>query len=195
MILYLVTANTNKLKEINEISPDNFSIKSIYEIVPKNNIEENGDTFLQNAIKKIEAYKGQSVYLLSDDSGLEIDCMNGFPGVKSARYLGDTSYQEKMEAILEKLKKYNNRTARFRCSAVFFDPYNSNYIASEGSVAGKISYKIKGTEGFGYDPIFIPKGYNKTFGELGSEVKSKISHRVIAFKKLFSLIHLCYEQE
>ncbi|MFO7883032.1 MAG: RdgB/HAM1 family non-canonical purine NTP pyrophosphatase [Kosmotogaceae bacterium] len=195
MILYLVTTNPNKLKEINDILPDNFEIKSINEIVSKNEVEENGDTFLQNAIKKVEAFKEQSVYLLSDDSGLEIECLKGFPGVKSARYLEDASYHEKMESILKKLKNCENRTARFRCSAIFYDPFNENYFASEGYVKGTISRTIKGKKGFGYDPIFVPDGYNKTFGELGHDVKSKISHRVNAFKKLFSLIDLYFEQE
>ncbi|MGC9383852.1 MAG: RdgB/HAM1 family non-canonical purine NTP pyrophosphatase [Kosmotogaceae bacterium] len=194
MILYLVTTNSNKLKEINDISPDRFEIKSIYEIFPESVVEENGDTFLQNAIKKVEAYKEQSVYLLSDDSGLEIDCMNGFPGVKSARYLENASYKEKMESIIEMLKNSDDRSASFRCMAVFYDPFKSNYFASEGSVNGSISNKIRGSKGFGYDPIFIPDGYDGTFGELGDDVKSKISHRVRAFKKLFSLIDLFYGQ-
>jgi XTP/dITP diphosphohydrolase len=194
MILYLVTTNSNKLKEINDISPDKFEIKSIYEIVSESDVEENGDTFLQNAIKKVEAYKEQSVFLLSDDSGLEIGCMNGFPGVKSARYLENASYQEKMESIIEMLKNSDDRSARFRCLAVFYDPFKSNYFASEGSVNGTISNKIRGSKGFGYDPIFIPDEYEETFGELGDDVKSKISHRVKAFKKLFSLIDLFYGQ-
>ncbi|MFW6119573.1 MAG: RdgB/HAM1 family non-canonical purine NTP pyrophosphatase [Petrotogales bacterium] len=195
MILYLVTTNPNKLKEINDIAPERFNIRSINEIVSKNEVEENGDTFLQNAIKKVEAFKKHSVYLLSDDSGLEIDYLKGFPGVKSARYLGNASYQKKMESILKKLENIGQRNSRFRCTAVFYDPFNLHYFASEGYVEGTISHAIKGTKGFGYDPIFMPKGYNKTFGELGKEIKSKISHRVKAFKKLFSLIDLYCVQE
>lgn len=98
------------------------------------NIDENGDTFIQNSIKKVEAFRNLGVPLIADDSGLEIDALDGFPGVHSARFMEEHSYEEKMQAILEKLANVENRTARFRCAATFFDPKNFILLAAEGTV-------------------------------------------------------------
>lgn len=190
MKVYLVSGNTHKLLEIQKIAPEGVEIESIKSLDVSLNIDENGDTFIQNSIKKVEAFRNLGVPLIADDSGLEIDAFDGFPGVHSARFMEEHSYEEKMQAILEKLANVENRTARFRCAATFFDPKNSILLAAEGTVEGTIALEIRGNKGFGYDPIFIPEGYKKTFGELGEEIKNRISHRSRAFKRLFELLHL-----
>jgi len=190
MKVYLVSGNTHKLLEIQKIAPEGVEIESIKSLDVSLNIDENGDTFIQNSIKKVEAFRNLGVPLIADDSGLEIDAFDGFPGVHSARFMEEHSYEEKMQAILEKLANVENRTARFRCAATFFDPKNSILLAAEGMVEGTIALEIRGNKGFGYDPIFIPEGYKKTFGELGEQVKNRISHRSRAFKMLFELLHL-----
>ncbi len=186
--LYFVTGNKNKVKELNILSKGLFEVKRITEITEDREIIEDGRTFEENSLKKILAYKDLDKYLIADDSGLQIDALDRKPGVHSARFLGDTSYIEKMEIILKTIKDNKNRSARFVCSAFYFDPFKNIFIGKTGAVEGKISYEIKGKEGFGYDPFFIPDGYHKTFGELGKDIKNKISHRAKAFKELFSAI-------
>lgn len=190
MKVYLVSGNPHKLLEIQKIAPEGVEIESIKSLGVSLDIDENGDTFIQNSVKKVEAFRKLGVPLIADDSGLEIDALDGFPGVHSARFMEEYSYEEKMQAILKKLANVENRTARFRCAATFLDPNNSILLAAEGTVEGLIALKIRGNKGFGYDPIFIPEGYGKTFGELGEEVKNQISHRSRAFKLLFGLLHL-----
>ena len=186
--IYFVTGNENKVKELNILSKDLFEVKRITDIAREREIIEDGRTFEENSLKKILAYRDLNKYLIADDSGLQIDALDGKPGVHSARFLGDTSYFEKMEMILNKIKNSENRRARFVCSAFYFDPSKNIFLCKTGTVEGRISYEIKGTEGFGYDPFFIPEGYEQTFGELGKEIKNKISHRAKAFKELFLLI-------
>ncbi|HNR78642.1 MAG TPA: RdgB/HAM1 family non-canonical purine NTP pyrophosphatase [Mesotoga infera] len=190
MRLYLVSGNHHKFKEIEQLLPEGFDLDLITSIVPGKSVAEDAGTFYGNALKKIEAYRNSGVYLLSDDSGLVIDSLGGFPGVNSARFMEGASYRDKMQEILARMKGEKKRTARFICAALFYDCSSGSLLGAEGSVEGRIAPGISGTEGFGYDPIFIPDGYDKTFGELGCEVKNRLSHRAIAFKKLFSLVCL-----
>ena len=189
MRLYLVSGNRHKFQEIEQLLPEGFDLDLITSIIPGKSVVEDAGTFYGNALKKIEAYRNNGVYLLSDDSGLVIDSLGGFPGVNSARFMEGASYRDKMLEILERMKGEKKRTARFVCAALFYD-YSGGLLGVEGSVEGRIAPGISGTEGFGYDPIFIPDGYDRTFGELGYEVKNRLSHRAIAFKKLFSLVCL-----
>jgi len=186
--LFFVTGNDNKVKELNILSRGIFDVKKITEIMEEKEIIEDGKSFEENSLKKIMAYKDAKKFLIADDSGLEIDALGGEPGVQSARFLGGASYTEKMEYIIKKIEGTDNRGARFVCSAFFYDPEKNLFICKTGVVEGKISFEIRGTGGFGYDPFFIPEGYEKTFGELGKEIKNSISHRAKAFKELFSAI-------
>jgi XTP/dITP diphosphohydrolase len=191
MIIYLATNNKHKLEEVNEIKPNGFQIKGIFEILKNFEVNEDGKTFIENSIKKaIETARVLRSPVIADDSGLEIDILNGFPGVYSARFMENKPYTEKMKFILKKLENvpFEKRTARFVCAATYYNPKNNLLFSVEGEVKGYISYSILGKKGFGYDPIFIPEGETLTFGQLGQEVKNKISHRKRAFNKLFSLL-------
>ncbi|GAB6189506.1 RdgB/HAM1 family non-canonical purine NTP pyrophosphatase [Marinitoga arctica] len=191
MIIYLATNNKHKLKEVNEIKPNNFEIKGMFEILKNFEVNENGKTFLENSIKKaIETAQVLRTPVIADDSGLEIEILNGFPGVYSSRFMENKSYKEKMKHILKKMENvpFNKRTARFVCAATYYNPKNNFLFSVEGEIKGKIAYSILGKDGFGYDPIFIPDGETLTFGQLGQEVKNRISHRKKAFQKLFSIL-------
>jgi XTP/dITP diphosphohydrolase len=191
MTIYLATNNRHKLKEINEIKPKNIQIKGMFEILKDFEVNEDGKTFLENSIKKaIETAHVLRAPVIADDSGLEIEILNGFPGVYSARFMENYSYKDKMKYILKKLENvpFEKRDARFVCSATYYNPKNNILFSVEGEVKGKIAFSILGKKGFGYDPIFIPNGETLTFGQLGESIKNKISHRKRAFEKLFSLL-------
>lgn len=191
MIIYLATNNKHKLKEVNEIKPDSFIIKGMFEILKNFEVNEDGKTFLENSIKKaIETAQVLRTPVIADDSGLEIEILNGFPGVYSARFMENRTYKEKMKHILKKMENvpFEKRNARFVCAATYYNPKNNLLFSVEGEIRGKIAYSILGKSGFGYDPIFIPEGETLTFGQLGQEVKNRISHRKRAFQKLFSIL-------
>jgi XTP/dITP diphosphohydrolase len=186
MKIFVASKNEHKVHEIKLVAPDFVELETIKSELE---VEENGETFTENSIIKALEY-GKEIHqpVIADDSGLSIDVLGGFPGVMSARYMEGASYVEKMESILQLMKNYEERSARFVCAATYFNPLTNFLISVEGYVEGVICREIRGTQGFGYDPIFIPNGYDKTFGELGEVVKQKISHRSIAFRKLFDLL-------
>ena len=164
------------------ISPD--TITGFPEII------ENGTSFEENArIKAGQAASYADMAAFADDSGLEVAALGGAPGIYSARYGGENAtYAEKMAKILDELKNFDDRRARFVC--VIALAYRGDIVETfRGEVTGRIAFEPHGLEGFGYDPIFIPDGYDKTFGELGEEVKSKISHRARAFALAADFIH------
>ncbi len=179
MKIILATSNPHKIDEIKLIMNKGF------DFVPVNtNVEEDGMSFAENAIKKAEfAYEKYGSSVIADDSGLEIDALKGLLGIRSARFMEKHPYEEKNAKILEMMKNVSDdkRTARFKCVAVYYD--GSPHIF-EGVIEGKIAKHPKGENGFGYDPIFIPYGYRNTMAELPSSVKNKISHRAQAFKKV-----------
>jgi len=187
MKFLLATQNKHKLEEISLITPK-IDFIGVGEFLSEWDVEETGDTFEENSILKAKSaalYFG--MYTVADDSGLEIEALDGFPGVKSARYMNGSPYTDKMNQILNRMKHFKDpaqRAAQFRTVAVFFDPLNGNSFSVEGIVSGTISFEIKGEGGFGYDPIFIPNGFEKTFGELPEEIKNSFSHRARAFKEL-----------
>ncbi|MGM0641181.1 MAG: RdgB/HAM1 family non-canonical purine NTP pyrophosphatase [Thermotogota bacterium] len=186
--IYFATSNNHKLNEIQQIFKDHFQIHSIFDEVEVFNPEECANSFIENStIKAVTAGNILNKPVFADDSGLCIKELGGFPGVKSARYMDGFSYKEKMESLLEKIK--DNRIAYFASSATYFDPNNNILLSTEGRVYGTISKTIKGNNGFGYDPFFIPDGYERTFGELGEEIKNKISHRFRAFDKLKEILY------
>ncbi len=187
MNITFATKNPHKLYEVSMIKPSWIEISPLPDEIPS--ALENGDTFLENAISKALFYsKLLEKPVIADDSGLVIDALKGFPGVQSSRFLEGESYEIKMKKILKLLEDEKDRSAKFVCVAVFVDLKNGFIFSSAGEVKGKIAEEIRGNGGFGYDPIFVPEGYEKTFGELGERVKNEISHRKRAFKKLFDAL-------
>lgn len=186
MVIYVASKNPHKIQEIQLVTPGHITLKPVDSDWT---VDETGETFLENSVlKAIEYGKYVGSPVVSDDSGLSIDALDGFPGVMSARYLEGASYREKMESILELMKNVKDRSAKFVCCATYYDPNKPFLISVQGEVRGYISHEIRGEKGFGYDPIFIPEGYDKTFGELGEDIKKYISHRSVAFKKLFEIL-------
>ena len=188
--IIFATKNMGKMKEIKAKLPD-YDVKSMEEVGIDIDVDENGSTFEDNAILKAEAImKVCNKIVVADDSGLEIDYLNKAPGVLSARYLGhDTSYDYKNSKILEQLEGVpeDKRTARFVCAMAVACPNKETKVV-RGTIEGIIGYEIKGDNGFGFDPIFIPKSYNKTMGELSEQEKNSISHRGIASEKLIKYL-------
>jgi|TARA_B110000093_G_C12876495_1_gene369999 XTP/dITP diphosphohydrolase len=184
------TNNIGKLREIKELLPKNLEIYS-----PKNfkikSPPENGKTFEENSIIKAKFFSKKSkMACLSDDSGLEIDILNGDPGIYSARWGGrQGDFKKAMNRVFKELDKQNKSwrqkkiKARFVCALTIYQP-NRMMINSIGKVEGHISPSMKGKNGFGYDSIFIPSGKKITFGEMKVSQKCKIDHRFKAFKKI-----------
>lgn len=191
--LVIATSNKHKLKEIEEL----FSGNSIKEILPIHSdigeIIEDGKTFIENSLIKARAvYNHTKLPSLADDSGLCINALNGNPGIYSARYGGENlGYKEKMQMIIDELKNKKDRSAYFITSAVCVLDENY-YIAVEGIVNGKIIENPRGFDGFGYDPIFQPDGYNITYAEMSLEEKNSMSHRALAMKKMKDILSNIY---
>ena len=188
MKIIFATHNQNKVEELKQILPLKYSLLSLNDIGCIKEIKETGSTLEENA--KIKADYVRYKYGLdcfSDDSGLEIDALGGAPGVYSARYAGDQKNNDaNIEKIWKELKGIRNPKAIFR--SVIYVHLNKKKICFQGKVEGSIIYEKRGLEGFGYDPIFIPKGYKKTFAELGDTTKNKISHRALAIVQLVKLL-------
>ena len=156
-------------------------------------IEETGDSFLDNAIIKARALAGHTgKCALADDSGLIVDPLDGRPGVRSSRYAGpDATDKENRIKLLEALKDIKDeskRSARFICSMILWDPKDGLVFKTDGVCEGKIGFKEKGSGGFGYDNIFIPSGYDRTMAQLGNSEKNRISHRGIALAYFYDFI-------
>ena len=185
MKIVFATNNKHKLEEIKDILDKDFEIVSLAEIGCHEDIPETGLTLEENARQKstyiVEHYNHDC---FADDTGLEVDALNGEPGVHSARYAEGTDHDSEanMRKLLSKMSNVKDRTARFR--TVISLIINGVEHQFEGRVEGRIATEKHGKEGFGYDPIFIPEGYDKSFAELGEEVKNQISHRARAVKKL-----------
>ncbi|MBR2427347.1 MAG: XTP/dITP diphosphatase [Lentisphaeria bacterium] len=183
--LLAATSNKNKIREFQEMfseAGNNVLIVSPATFGGLPDIVEDGTTFEENsAIKAQKASHYADMAAFADDSGLEVDALNGEPGINSARYAGpDATDADRIAKLLENLKGKTNRKARFVC--VISLAYRGNLVAQfRGEVSGTITDAPKGSNGFGYDPVFIPDGYDKTFAELGPEVKDAISHRGKAF--------------
>lgn len=191
--IFIASKNKGKISEIRSyIAPLGYEVFSLVDMPNIPDIEETGSTFEENAIIKAKAvYNIVKIPVLADDSGLEVDWLEGRPGVFSARYSGEGADDEKNNALLIKelgdidLEK---RSARFRCIIALFDGINERYF--DGVCEGNIAFFPKGTAGFGYDPLFIPSGYAMSFGELGTEVKNRISHRGKALHSLKKFLEL-----
>ena len=188
--LLIGTNNVGKLREIKGLLPKNLEIYSTSNFKIKSPVE-NGKTFEENSLIKAKYFaKKSKMICLSDDSGLVIDSIDGEPGIYSARWAGKNGdFTKAMEKVFKKLKKKNKNwklkkvKARFICALTIYG-HNIKKIQSVGKIDGSISHTIKGKNGFGYDPIFIPRGKKITFGEMKPSYKYKIDHRFKAFKKI-----------
>ena len=186
--LLVATNNKGKVGELSQLLSDfPLRLRLLGEFPDIEEAEETGETFAENATIKALYYSGCSRLLtLSDDSGLAVDALNGAPGVYSARYAGrDATYAERMSKLIGALDATGDpeRHARFVCVIAVADPSSGALHTFEGECRGRIAHAPHGTGGFGYDPLFIPDGYDKTFGELPSEVKHTLSHRARALKQ------------
>jgi len=194
--ILIATRNEHKFCEINDIIEiDGIEFLSLKDLNIKAEVEESYDDYLFNSIKKAREFaKISNLPTIADDSGLEIDCVGKQPGVLSSRFFEGFNYNVKMKWILKMMKnvKDEHRTARFVCAASLYDPNEDKVYCTIGKVEGKIAHDIRGKNGFGYDPIFVPNGFDKTFGELPSEVKNKMSHRYVAFRKMKELLLALY---
>ena len=182
--LIFATKNKGKYDEVKKMMPKNINLMSLNDLYFNEDIEETGETLMQNAkIKSDFIFNKYRINCFADDTGLEIDSLNGLPGVYSARFAGKScNTQENIEKVWDLLTGYKNRKARFK--SVFSLNLNGKTFIFEGEIDGEIIFQQKGQNGFGYDSIFIPKGYTKTFAELNLIEKNKISHRSEALKRL-----------
>jgi len=187
--LIFATNNEHKIKEIQSLVGNDFSIITLKEAGINIDIPEPHETLQENAYEKaitIEKITNQNCF--SEDTGLEIEALNGEPGVKSARYAGEgRNFQANIDKVLEKLVSNKNRKAQFRTVICLL--WNKEVIYFEGICKGHIAKTMHGAEGFGYDPIFIPDGANKSFAEMTMDEKNKFSHRQKAVTKLFTFLH------
>lgn len=178
------TNNAHKLEEVTAILGDRVEVLSMKDIDCHADIPETADTLEGNARLKAEyIYNNYQLDCFADDTGLEVEALNGAPGVYSARYAGDAHNSEaNMKKLLQDMEGIENRRAQFR--TVFALIIDGKQHLFEGIVKGEITKNRRGTSGFGYDPIFIPEGYTQTYAEMGNELKNKISHRALATNKL-----------
>ena len=193
MRFILSTGNANKVKEFNNIFvPMGIEVVALSDTglligMP----DENGDSFEENAeIKALEVYNVSGQASIADDSGLEVDALDGAPGIYSSRYAGEgASDKDRIDKLLFEMRYVpeSQRTARFVCAICCILP-GGEKIFSRGECEGRISFEIKGNNGFGYDPIFIANNNNRTFGEMSKSEKDKISHRGLAIRNLYSLL-------
>ena len=186
--LVFATNNAHKLEEVRAVLDNKIEIVSLNELGCYDDIPEIADTLEGNALIKAEyVFNKFEMACIADDTGLEVEALNGEPGVYSARYGGEPhNAQKNMQKLLTNLKGIENRKARFRTVIVLKDAERELYF--EGTIHGHISETPSGAAGFGYDPVFVPDGYNKSFAELGPELKNKISHRALAVEELIRFL-------
>ena len=188
MQLVSATNNANKIKEIKQLLPSSINLLSLQDIKCNEDIPETSDTIKGNAIQKAEyVYKNYGYNCFADDTGLEVEALGGEPGVYSARYAGEQkNADDNMDLLLSKLHEKENRKARFITVIALI--INGEVNCFQGIVEGTITKEKSGKEGFGYDPIFKPNGYNITFSEMNLDEKNKISHRGKAVRKLVDFL-------
>lgn len=188
MDLIFATGNQNKLIEINKIIPKNVNIISFKDLKFDEEVPENENTIEKNAIYKAKyIYNKFNINVFSDDTGLEVETLNGKPGVHSARYAGTAcNSKDNIEKLLKELENKKNRNARFKTVIALI--LDNKIHTFEGIVEGEILKNPIGKNGFGYDSIFSPIGHNKSFAELTLREKNLISHRSLAIKKLINFI-------
>tara|TARA_B100000929_G_scaffold235581_1_gene192177 strand:- start:588 stop:1160 length:573 start_codon:yes stop_codon:yes gene_type:complete len=188
MKLVFATHNPNKFREIKSLLPKHIELLSLSDIDCHEDIEETGDTIDENAMIKADYVRNHYGYdCFADDTGLEVTALAGAPGVYSARYAGETKDDEaNIRTLLDQLKKREDRSARFKTVIALNLKDRQNLFT--GICKGIILKQKKGDKGFGYDPVFQPQGFDKSFAEMDLPEKSKISHRGIAFKELIEYL-------
>ena len=188
MKIVFATNNKHKLDEINKISKGQLEILSLSDINCHEDIPETGDTLKENALIKSQYVKDKfGLDSFADDTGLEVEALNNAPGIYSSRYAGaECNSEDNMQKLLHDLQGKENRNAQFRTVIALI--LNGKEYFFEGIIKGEIIEQKEGTNGFGYDPIFKPLGYDKTFGELSEEIKNSLSHRAIATQKLVAFL-------
>lgn len=187
--LYFASHNTNKVNEVNEILGPKWEIISLHDLEIKIPIPETGSTLDDNARIKADwlHHYLQKGNCFSEDTGLEVQALLGAPGVHTARYAGENSTADQnITRLLNEMKDIIDRRARFRTIMGLW--WQGQYYEFEGIVNGSIAHEPSGESGFGYDPVFIPDGYEQTFAQLGPHLKKKISHRAQAIRKLVRFI-------
>ena len=182
------TNNAHKLEEVTAILGDKIELLSMKDIHCHADIPETADTLEGNALLKARyIFENYTMDCFADDTGLEVEALNGAPGVYSARYAGDAHNSEaNMRKLLQDMEGIENRKAQFR--TVFALIINGKEHLFEGIVKGEITKHRCGSSGFGYDPVFIPEGYTQTYAEMGNTLKNKISHRALATNKLCNFL-------
>ena len=193
MKLVLATRNQGKVHEIGEIFKieDEIELLSLHNYSDLPDVVEDGKTYEENAIKKASIVAEYTGHLaIADDSGLEVDALDGAPGVHSARYAGENaSDRDRIAKLLDALQRVpdDRRSGRFICAVAIAEP-RAQVRVVRGVCEGRIIHTPRGEGGFGYDPVFVPVGYDKTFSELGDEIKNQISHRAKALGKARKLL-------
>jgi XTP/dITP diphosphohydrolase len=189
MKLVFATNNKNKVKELKALLPETIELLTLLDIGCEEDIEETEDTLEGNAILKANYITNNYGYdCFADDTGLEVEALNGAPGVYSARYAGENaSYEENVQKMLQGMKEKQNRKSQFRTS-IALNLKGKQYLF-DGICKGEITKEKHGTDGFGYDPIFKPLGFQKTFAEMDLTEKGKISHRGLAVQKLIAFLN------
>ena len=188
--LVFATGNIHKLQEVQGLFKEGFALSCLKDVNITEEIPETADNLVDNALQKARyVYEKCGIPCFADDTGLEVDALDGAPGVYSARYAGEQKDSKlNMLLLLKNMNGKTNRNARFRTIIAYIDGNAQEHIF-EGEIKGKIIENMAGTNGFGYDPIFVPEGYDKTFAELSSEIKNTISHRARAMEKFLSYIN------
>ena len=188
MKLVFATHNPGKLQEVRELLAPDYEVIGLSELGDHEDIEETALTLEGNAwIKARTVWQKHGLSCFSDDTGLEIEALDGAPGVFSARFAGpDKDPQANMDKVLDELKGQGNRKARFRTAVALV--LNGEEFLFEGTVNGEITTVQSGAKGFGYDPIFSPNGYDTTFAEMDGPTKNAISHRGLAIKRLVAFL-------
>ena len=186
--IVFATNNKHKLDEIRKITTGKIKILSLADINCHEDIEETGTTLEENALIKARYVKDKYGYdCFADDTGLEVEALNGEPGVYSSRYAGaNCNPEDNMIKLLSELRDSDNRNAQFR--TVIAAITNGSEHLFEGVVKGSIIEEKRGSNGFGYDPVFMPDGYELTFGEMSDEVKNEISHRGVAMERFIAFL-------
>lgn len=188
MKLCFATNNAHKLEEVQQILGDRFQLISLKDAGFEGEIPETHETLEENSLEKAAfIYDRVQMPVFSDDSGLEVEALNGKPGVHSAHYAGTRDADVNMQKVLTELEGNTHRAAQFRAVITYCD--GSQVKRFEGTVKGSLAEKKSGADGFGYDPIFVPEGYDRTFAEMSADLKNSMSHRKRAAEKLADFLH------
>ena len=192
MELVFATNNKNKILEIKNLIQKNIKLLSLSDIGFKGEIIEDGNSLHENSLIKAKFIRSKyGINCFADDTGLEVHSLNNEPGIYSSRYAGyPINTNNNIKKLINNLERFSNKSARFR--TVISLIINENIYSFEGVINGNIIKEIKGKKGFGYDPVFIPNGYNKTFAELSLKEKNLISHRSIAVNKMIRFLEKNY---